>query len=50
MNSFLESAKTKTGLKWYLLSTFLVNLCIIAHIYLKKNKVFYIKLSIANIN
>ena len=36
---FLESAKTKTGLKWYLLCTLIVDGLIGAHIYLKKAKV-----------
>ena len=35
----LESAKTKTGLKWYLLCTLIVDGLIGAHIYLKKAKV-----------
>ena len=39
ITDFLESAKTKTGLKWYLLCTLIVDGLIGAHIYLKKAKV-----------
>ena len=39
ITDFLESAKTKTGLKWYLLCTLIVNGLIGAHVYLKKAKV-----------
>ena len=40
--AFSESAKTKTGIKWYLLFTLLVDGLIGAHVYLKKAKVFFI--------
>ena len=43
MNGVLESAKTKTGLKWYLLCTLIVDGLIGAHIYLKKAKVNFYK-------
>jgi len=39
---YKESAKTKTGLKWYLLCTLIVNGLIGAHVYLKKAKKMYL--------
>merc|ERR1712212_529167 len=39
---YKESAKTKTGLKWYLLGTLLVNAFIAAHVYLKKMGKMYL--------